>query len=214
MARILLIDDHPMVRAGLRQILKEDRNIGEIGEAASAAEATELLRASDWDLVILDIHMPDRSGMEILRQVRTDHPRTKILVLSGLPERQYAVNAVKAGASGYLPKECAPQELLTAVRTVMQGRRYASPGLVQVLTQDLDGDSSEPLHSRLSEREFQIFCKLATGRTVSSIGSELGLSVKTVSTYRTRILEKMNLTTNADLTMYAMRNGISAAIAA
>jgi two-component system, NarL family, invasion response regulator UvrY len=209
MAKVLLIDDHPMVRAGLRQILKEDRHIGEIGEAASAAEATEVLRTWQWDLVILDIHMPDRSGMEILRHMRSEHPRTKILVLSGLPERQYAINAVKAGASGYLPKECAPQDLLSAVRTVLQGRRYVSPGLLQVLTEDIDGDSSEPLHRRLSEREFQIFRRLAAGRTVSGIGNELRLSVKTVSTYRTRILEKMNLTTNADLTMYAIRNEIS-----
>jgi len=193
MTKVLLADDHAMVRAGLRQFLVEDRSITEIGEAASGNETLDKLRAGSWDLVILDINMPDRSGLDILRYIRASYPDTKVLVLSGFPERQYAINVLKAGAGGYLPKECAPEELLKATRTVMQGRRYVS---------------DQPLHRRLSEREFQIFCKLATGRAVSSIADELCLSVKTVSTYRTRILEKMSLTTNADITTYALRNGI------
>jgi two-component system, NarL family, invasion response regulator UvrY len=208
MTKVLLADDHAMVRAGLRQFLVEDRSITEIGEAASGNETLDKLRAGNWDLVILDINMPDRSGLDILRYIRASYPDTKVLVLSGFPERQYAINVLKAGAGGYLPKECAPEELLKATRTVMQGRRYVSANLAELLLSDLDGDSDQPLHRRLSEREFQIFCKLATGRAVSSIADELCLSVKTVSTYRTRILEKMSLATNADITTYALRNGI------
>src|SRR5580692_2587078 len=193
MARILIADDHAMVRAGLRQFLCEDRSITEIGEAASGNETLDQLRSGNWDLVILDIHMPDRSGLDILRHIRASYPDTKVL---------------EAGAGGYLPKECAPEEVLKATRAVLQGRRYVSANLAELLLSDLDGDSDQPLHRRLSEREFQIFCKLAAGRAVSSIADELCLSVKTVSTYRTRILEKMSLSTNADITTYALRNGI------
>jgi len=208
MTKLLIADDHPMVRAGLRELLKDDRSITEIGEAGTGNETLERLRSGQWDLLILDINMPDRSGLDILRHIRSGYPGTKVLVLSAFPERQYAVNVLKAGASGYLPKECAPQDLLLATRTVMQGRRYVSPRMAELLVSDLGADSDQPLHRRLSEREFQIFCKLAAGCTVSGIGNELCLSVKTVSTYRTRILEKMNLTTNADITTYALRNEI------
>ncbi|MFI4914302.1 MAG: response regulator [Steroidobacterales bacterium] len=208
MAKILIADDHPMVRAGLRQFLREDPSITEIGEAASGNETLERLRASHWNLLILDINMPDRSGLDILRHVRASHPDVKVLVLSAFPERQYAINVLKAGASGYLPKECAPRDLLAAARAVMQGRRYVSAQMAEALVSDLAGDGSKPLHRRLSEREFQIFCKLATGQSVSAIGNELCLSVKTVSTYRSRILEKMSLLSNADITIYALRNEI------
>ncbi len=208
MTRVLLADDHAMVRAGLRQFLEEDRSITEIGEAASGNETLDRLRGGRWDLVILDINMPDRSGLDILRHIRSGYPDTKVLVLSGFPERQYALNVLKAGAGGYLAKDCAPDELLKATRAVMQGRRYVSSNLAEQLLGDLDHAADQPLHQRLSEREFQIFCKLAAGRAVSSIAEELCLSVKTVSTYRTRILEKMNLSTNADITTYALRNGI------
>jgi len=194
MSKILIADDHAMVRAGLRQFLAEDRSITEIGEAASGNETLDKLRSG--------------SGLDILRYVRASYPDTKVLVLSGFPERQYAINVLKAGAGGYLPKECAPEELLKATRAVMQGRRYVSANLAELLLSDLNGDNDQPLHRRLSEREFQIFCKLAAGRAVSSIADELCLSVKTVSTYRTRILEKMSLATNADITTYALRNGI------
>ena len=145
-----------MVRAGLRQFLTEDRSITEIGEAASGNETLDQLRSGNWDLVILDINMPDRSGLDILRYVRASYPNTKVLVLSGFPEQQYAINVLKAGAGGYLPKECAPEELLKATRVVMQGRRYVSANLAELLLSDLDGDSDQPLHRRLSEREFQI----------------------------------------------------------
>jgi two-component system, NarL family, invasion response regulator UvrY len=208
MLKILLADDHPMVRAGLRRILSEDRSVTEIGEAASGSETLEKLRLQSWDLLILDINMPDRSGLDILRNVRATYADTKVLVLSGLSERQYALNVLKAGASGYLPKECAPNDLLQAMRAVLQGRRYVSPQIAELLVTDLESDNDQPLHGRLSEREFQVFYKLASGRSVSAIGNELCLSVKTVSTYRSRILEKMNLRTNADITTYALRNQI------
>lgn len=208
MAKILIADDHPMVRAGLRRLLTEDRSVSDIGEAASGNDTLEKLRTQSWDLLILDINMPDRSGLDILRHVRSAHPDIRVLVLSGLSERQYALNVLKAGASGYLPKECAPNDLLQATRAVLAGRRYVSPQIAELLVTDLNADSDQPLHGRLSEREFQVFYKLASGRSVSAIGNELCLSVKTVSTYRSRILEKMNLRSNADITTYALRNQI------
>ena len=199
-------DDHAVVRAGLKQFLVEDRGISAIGEAATGRETLDRLRAEAWDLVILDIGMPDRSGIDILQQIRAVHDRTRVLVLSGYPERQYALNVLRAGASGFIEKGTAPEELLRAVRAVLQGRRYVSATLAEQLVGELDGDADKPLHSRLSEREFQVFCKLAAGRAVSEIASELCLSVKTVSTYRSRILAKMSFQTNADLTSYALRN--------
>jgi two-component system invasion response regulator UvrY len=208
MSKILIADDHPMVRTGLRALLADDRNITEIGEAASGAEALSSLQSGPWDLLILDINMPDRGGMDVLREVRANHPAVKVLVLSVFPERQYALNVLKAGASGYLPKECAPKDLLDAVRTIAQGRRYVSPQTAELLVTDMDTDGNQPMHTRLSEREFQIFCKIASGRSVTKIGNELSLSVKTVSTYRSRILEKMNLQTNADMTSYALRHAL------
>jgi DNA-binding NarL/FixJ family response regulator len=208
MIRVLIADDHAVVRAGLRQFLAEDRSILEIGEASTGNETLEQLRAKHWDLLILDIYMPDRSGLDILKQVRASHPKTKTLIISGLPERQYALNSLKAGASGYLAKDSAADELLKAVRAVMHGRRYVSATLAELLVSDLSHEGEEPLHARLSEREFQVFCKLASGRAVSEIAEELFLSVKTVSTYRSRVLEKMNFSTNADLTLYAFRNGM------
>jgi two-component system invasion response regulator UvrY len=208
MIRILIADDHPMVRAGLRHILSEDPSITEIGEAGSGNETLTRLRSGQWNLLLLDINMPDRNGLDILRNVGASYPDTKVLVLSGFAERLYAVNVLKAGASGYLPKECAPEQLMTAIRTVMKGRRYVSPELAQIVAENFGSDGEQPAHGCLSEREFQVFYKIAAGRTVSSIGEELCLSVKTVSTYRTRILEKMHFATNADITTYALRNAL------
>ena len=208
MASVLIADDHAVVRAGLKQFLDEDSAVVEVGEAASGRETLDQLRAKDWDLVLLDINMPDRSGIDVLRHIRSGYPRVRVLVLSGLPERQYALNVLRAGASGYLAKDAAAEELLKAVHTVLNGRRYVSASLAELLVEDLDSDRDKPLHDSLSTREFQIFCKLAAGRGVSDIANELSLSVKTVSTYRTRILEKMKFTNNADLTSYALRSGI------
>lgn len=208
MTKILIADDHAMVRAGIRQYLEGEPSFKEIGEAASGRETLDKLRAGDWDLVILDINMPDRSGLDVLRHIHSGNPGVRVLIVSGFPERQYALNVLRAGASGYLPKDSAPEELLKAVKAVLAGRRYVSATLAELLVSDLDHDADKPLHDRLSEREFQIFCKIAAGRAVSEIAAELCLSVKTVSTYRSRILEKMSFQTNADMTSYALRNGI------
>jgi two-component system invasion response regulator UvrY len=208
MAKVLIADDHAVVRAGLRQFLEEDSSITEIGDASTGREALDALRSGRWDLLILDINMPDRSGLDILSHIRAAGYSTRVLVMSGLPERQYALNVLRAGARGYLSKEGAPDELLKAVRAILDGRRYVSPALAELLVSELDQDADKPLHARLSEREFQVLCKLAAGRAVSDIAGELCLSVKTVSTYRTRVLDKMHLETNADLTTYALRNGL------
>ena len=208
MAKVLIADDHAVVRAGLRQFLEEDASITEIGDASTGREALDALRSGRWDLLILDINMPDRSGLDILSHIRAAGYSTRVLVMSGLPERQYALNVLRAGARGYLSKEGAPDELLKAMRAILDGRRYVSPALAELLVSELDQDTDKPLHARLSEREFQVLCKLAAGRAVSDIAGELCLSVKTVSTYRTRVLDKMHLETNADLTTYALRNGL------
>jgi len=208
MATVLIADDHALLRSGIKQLLAGEGAIKKIGEASSGREALQQLQAERWDLLILDINMPDRSGIDILRHVRATHADTRILVLSGFPERQYAVNVLRAGASGYVNKEMAPEELLLAVRAVLQGRRYVTPALAELLVNELDADHERPAHTQLSEREFQIFCKLATGRAATDIADELCISVKTVSTYRSRIFEKMGFTSNADITAYALRNNL------
>lgn len=208
MANILIADDHAILRKGLKQLLVEDRSINEVGEASTGRETLDMLRSSRWDLLILDINMPDRSGIDILRQVHASYPDTRVLILSGFPEKQYAVNTLRAGASGYLNKEMAPEELLNAVKTVLAGKRYVSIALAELLVSELNHDSEKPAHTQLSEREFQIFCKLATGRSVSEIAAELCLSVKTISTYRSRVMEKMGFSSNADITAYALRNNL------
>jgi two-component system invasion response regulator UvrY len=208
MAKVLIADDHALVRAGLRQFLEQDPQITEIGEAVSGSNTLDMLRAKQWDLLLLDIFMPDRSGLDILARVRALHPNIRVLVLSGYPERQYAISVLRSGANGFLSKESAPEELSKAVKTVLAGRRYVSAALADFLVSDLDADVTKPLHAALSEREFQTLCKLAAGRSVSEIADELCISVKTVSTYRSRILQKTSFKTNADLTSYALRTGL------
>ena len=210
MSRILIADDHAVVRAGYKQFLEADPSITEIGEASSGSEALDALRRAEWDLLLMDIHMPDRSGLDILKHVTTGYPDVRVLIMSGLPEEQYARNVLRAGASGYLSKGGSPDEFMRAIRIVLTGRRYVSATLAESMAADLENsrDTNQPLHTALSAREFQIFCKLASGATVSHIADELSLSVKTISTYRSRILEKMSFTSNADMTSYAMRNGL------
>ncbi|CAJ0684079.1 Response regulator UvrY [Ralstonia wenshanensis] len=208
MIRVLIADDHEIVRAGLRQFLSEERDIEVAGEAASGEEVMEQLRTGAFDVVVLDISMPDRNGIDTLKLARQRHPDLPVLILSTFPEDQYAINLIRAGASGYLTKESAPDELVKAIRTVSQGRRYVSPTVAELLIGGLEKPTDQPLHQTLSKREFQIFCKLARGQSVSIIAEELFLSVKTVSTYRTRILEKMGMKSNADLTYYAIKNGL------
>jgi two-component system invasion response regulator UvrY len=208
MATVLIADDHAMLRTGLRHYLEQDTSITNIGEAATGADTLQQLRDGRWDLVILDINMPDRSGIDVLRHIRSGHPETRVLVMSGFSEKQYAINVLRAGASGYLAKDQAPEEFMRAVHTVLNGRRFVSAALTEMLVTALDEPADRPLHAALSQREFQILCKLAVGRSVSEIAQELCISVKTVSTYRARVLDKMKLDTNADLTTYALRNGL------
>jgi two-component system invasion response regulator UvrY len=177
-------------------------------EAASGAEAIAAVRAGEFDVVLLDISMPDKNGIDTLKTLRHVKPELPVLMLSAYAEDQYAVNLLRAGAAGYLNKEAASTQLVGAIRTVVQGRKYVSPSLAQILADGVSGDADKPLHAELSQREFQIFCKLAAGAAVSKIADELNLSVKTVSTYRTRILEKMAMKSNADLTYYAIKNGL------
>jgi DNA-binding NarL/FixJ family response regulator len=206
--RILIADDHQIVRAGLKTLLAGYDDFAVAGEAGSGAEAIRMVRDADFDIVLLDITMPDMNGVDTLKQIKRARPELPVLILSMHPEDQYAVNLLRAGASGYVCKEGAPDQLVTAIRTVVQGRRYVSQALGEQLAAGLNGDTQKPLHIELSEREFQVFCKLAAGQAVSQIATELFLSVKTVSTYRSRILEKMKMKTNADLTYYAIKNGL------
>ncbi|MBX6392380.1 MAG: response regulator transcription factor, partial [Burkholderiales bacterium] len=185
--RILIADDHAIVRAGLKQFIADEPDMEVAGEAETGAQTLELVRNGEWDVVLLDISMPDRSGVDTLKSLRHIRPDLPVLILSGFPEGQYAINLLRAGAAGYLNKESAPGELVRAIRTVAAGRRYVSNTLAEILARDLSSPAGErPVHTVLSEREFQIFCKLAAGQAVSKIAEELFLSVKTVSTYRTR----------------------------
>ncbi len=209
MIRIIIADDHPILRAGLKTLLSEHADMEVLGEAGSGEETIRMIQAADCDVVLLDITMPDMNGVDTLNKIKRHRPQVAVLILSMHPEEQYAVNLLRAGASGYVPKESAPEQLVTAIRTAVEGRRYVSPRLAELLAGDLGNDSPQkPPHADLSKREFQIFCKLAAGLAVSQIGTDLNLSVKTVSTYRSRVLEKMNMKTNADLTYYAIKNGL------
>jgi DNA-binding NarL/FixJ family response regulator len=199
-----------MVRAGYKTFLTADPSITEVGEAASGNETLSMLRRKKWDLLLMDIHMPERTGLDILKHVTSGYPEVRVLIISGLPEEQYARNVLRAGASGYLSKDGSPEELLKAVGVVLNGRRYVSDALAEALAADLEKplDRNQPVHSALTPREFQIFLKIASGVSVSKIAEELSLSVKTISTYRGRILEKMSLKSNAELTGYALKNGL------
>ena len=210
MSRVLIADDHAVVRTGYRQFLEADASITAVGEAATGRETLDALRREEWDLLLMDIYMPDRSGLDILLHVTSGYPDVRVLIMSGLPEEQYARNVLRAGASGYLSKDSSPDEFMKAVRTVLSGRRYVSASLAESMAADLENprDHQQPLHTFLSTREFQVFCKLAAGGPLHQIAEELSLSVKTVSTYRSRILDKMSFKSNADLTGYALRNGI------
>jgi DNA-binding NarL/FixJ family response regulator len=209
MIRCLIADDHAIVRRGLRHLLKEQTDFAEPGEAGNAREVVERVRNESWDMVILDITMPGGSGLDVLREIKQLRPELPVLILSAHPEDQFAVRMLQAGASGYLNKESATEELIVAVRRVLQGRRYVSANLAEQLAAALDrGAPGRPPHEALSHREFQVLRLIGSGKTVSAIASDLNLSVKTVSTYRTRILEKMNMKTNAELTVYAVRNGL------
>ena len=206
MIRALIADDHAVVRQGLKQILGDTPEMLVAGEATNGQEVLDKVRAEPWDVVVLDISMPDRSGLDILKQLRSERPKLPVLVLSMHSEDQYAMRVLKAGASGYLTKDSAPDELVKAIRKVVSGGRYVSSFLAEKLAFEIGTDSSRLPHENLSDREFQVLRLIAAGNSVTEIAAELYLSVKTVSTYRARMLEKMNLTTNAELMHYAMQN--------
>jgi DNA-binding NarL/FixJ family response regulator len=209
MIRILIADDHSMVRAGIRQWLAADADLQVTLEAGSGQEAIDALRNNPCDLVLLDISMPGWSGVETLQRIQKLRPGLPVLILSGYPEKQYAINLLRAGAAGYISKDCPPEQLIEAIRTAGRGQKYLSPALAQMLALSLSSSTGNaPLHESLSQREFQIFRKLASGLSVSAIAEGLNLSVKTISTYRSRLLEKMGMQTNAELTSYALRNGL------
>jgi len=206
MIRVLIADDHVVVRQGLKQILGDTPELLVAGEAINGQEVLDKVRAEAWDVVVLDISMPDHSGLDILKQLKAEQPKLPVLVLSMHPEDRYAMRVLKAGASGYLAKDSAADELVKAIRKVVSGGRYVSPFLAEKMAFEIGADASKLPHEALSDREFQVLRLIADGKSVTEIAAELSLSVKTVSTYRARLLEKMNLGTNAELIHYAIRN--------
>ena len=208
MIRIAIVDDHAIVRAGLRQFFSDQVDLKVTGEASNGREALELVRAGDVDVLVMDLSMPDQSGVDALAAIRARAPDLPVLILSGFPEEHYALTLLRQGASGYLNKECDPDEIVKAIRTVFRGRKYITAGVAEMLADGLGGDSEKSLHEQLSEREFQVFLRLAKGETIGHMADSMSLSVKTVSTYRSRVMEKMNLASNSDLTYYALKNGL------
>jgi two-component system invasion response regulator UvrY len=206
MLRILVADDHPVVRRGLSQIIGETSDMVVVDEATSGQEVLGKVRECRFDVVLLDITMPGMHGLDVIKQLSKESPRLPILVLSIHPEEQYAVRALRAGAAGYLTKDRAPDELLGAIRKISTGGKYVSPSLAERLAYNLEAGEEQSPHKTLSDREYQVMCMIATGKTATEIARELSLSVKTVSTYRSRILEKMKMKNNAELTHYAIRN--------
>lgn len=208
MARVLVADDHPLLRNGLKQLLDAEPDLDFAGEAGTSEEVLQQVERDCWDVVVLDISMPGRGGLDVLREIRRLRPHLPVLVLSMHPEDQYAVRSIKAGASGYVSKINGADEVVLALRKVLTGRKYVSATLAEALAGALDGDLQRPAHESLSDREFQVMCKIASGKTVSQIAAEVALSVKTISTYRSRVLEKMNMRSNAELTRYAIQQGL------
>jgi DNA-binding NarL/FixJ family response regulator len=206
--RVLIADDHAIVRQGLRQILSDTDDMEVTGEAGNGVEAVQLARQHEWDVMLMDVSMPDRNGIDALKMVRKEFPRLPVLILSMYPEDQYAIRALKAGAAGYLTKQSAPEQLVTAIRQVASGKKYVSAALALELAEAITDDTGRPAHEKLSDREYQTLCMIASGRTLTQIGEELNLSVKTVSVYRARLLEKMRLANNAELTHYALKHGL------
>jgi two-component system, NarL family, invasion response regulator UvrY len=208
MIRIAIVDDHAIVRAGLRQFLADQSDFSVVAEAASGREAVDIVRRSEVDVIVLDISMPDQSGVDALAAIRARAPDLPVLILSGFPEEHYATTLLRQGASGYLNKDCDPQELVKAIRTVHRGRKFITAGVAERLAEGLGGGGDKLPHEELSERELQVFLRLARGETVGHMAESMSLSVKTISTYRTRVMEKMRLASNSDLTYYALKNGL------
>ncbi|MEW5870036.1 MAG: response regulator transcription factor [Chloroflexota bacterium] len=208
MIRVLIADDHVIVRRGLRQILEDASDIKLTGEASNGKEVLKALRENWYDVIVLDVSMPEATGLDVLSELRKMHPRPKALMLSMYPEKQFAIRAIRSGASGYLTKDSAPEELLTAIREVASGRKYITHQLAEILADEILLDTERPAHELLSDRESQVLRLLARGKGISEIAGELSLSPKTISTYRTRILEKLHLNNTAEIIRYALDWGI------
>jgi len=208
MKNILLVDDHGIVRQGLKNLIELEADLKVTGEAASGLEALNLVRNNEYDIMVLDISMPGKNGVDTLHDLKHISPNLPVLILSGYAEEHYALNLVRSGCKGYLSKDADPDEIIKAIRNIANGKRYISSQLAELMSEQLSHPSEKQLHEMLSNREFQVFYKLASGSTPTEIGLELNISTKTVSTYRMRILEKMSLKTNADLTYYAIKNAL------
>lgn len=208
MINILVADDHTIVRAGLKQFVSDTNDISVLDEACNGEETLKKALNKEYDVIVLDITMPDISGLDILKQLKTLNPQLKILVLTMHPEEQYAMRVIKAGASGYLTKDSAPQELILAIRKVALGHRYISSSLAEKLATYFEENDGKPLYQKLSDREYQVMCLIANGSKLRDIAQELNLSIKTVSSYRSRILQKLNIDSNAELIRYAVDNKI------
>jgi len=208
MIRIAIVDDHAIVRAGLRQYFAEQVDFVVVAEAANGREALDIVRQGNVDVMVLDISMPDQSGVDTLAAIKARAPELPVLILSGFPEAHYATTLLRQGASGYLNKDCDPEELVKAIRTVYRGRKYITAGVAEQLADGLGGGGDKLPHETLSERELQVFLRLAKGETIGHMATSMSLSVKTVSTYRTRVMEKLHLASNSDLTYYALKNGL------
>lgn len=206
--KILIGDDHAIVREGMMRLLRDEFREVEFGEAKCGIDVLDMAREGKWDVIIMDITMPGRTGLEILKQLKAEEIPTPVLVLSMYPEDQYAVRVMRAGAAGYLTKDTASEQLVQAVKKVLSGKKYISESLAERLADDLNGRSNKTVHELMSDREYQVMCMIASGRTVSEIAEELSLSVPTISTYRARILEKLNMKTNAEITRFAIESGL------
>ncbi|CAM8659034.1 CitB Response regulator containing a CheY-like receiver domain and an HTH DNA-binding domain [Comamonadaceae bacterium] len=208
MIRIAIVDDHAMVRAGLRQFFADQPDFQVVAEAVNGRDALDIVRQGEVDVMVMDISMPDHSGVDALVAIKARAPDLPVLILSGFAEVHYATTLLRQGASGYLNKDCDPEDIVKAIRTVHRGRKYITPGVAELLADGLGDDADKPLHTQLSDRELQVFLRLARGETVGHIATSMSLSVKTVSTYRTRVMEKMRLESNSDLTYYGLKNGL------
>ena len=208
MIRIAIVDDHAMVRMGLRQFFSDQMDFRVVAEAKNGREALDIVRHGEVDVIVMDISMPDQSGVDALAAIRARDADLPVLILSGFPEEHYATTLLRQGASGYLNKDCDPEEIVKAIRTVFRGRKYITAGVAERLAEGLAGGGDKALHDGLSERELQVFLRLAKGETIGQMALSMSLSVKTVSTYRTRVMEKLQLASNSDLTYYAMKNGL------
>ena len=204
MIDVLIIDDHAIVREGLKQILADREDMTVTGEADDGGKALQLLSEKKFNVAVLDISLPGRNGLEVLKEIRKLHPRTQVLMLTVHAEEQYAVRALRAGAAGYLTKESAPDELVTALQRIAMGKKYLTLSLAEHLAMTLGEDRAQPPHELLSDREYQVMCMIASGQKITRIAEELNLSVKTVSTYRARLLHKLNVSSNAEVTRYVM----------